>query len=373
MEVLSGVKSGEIKTQGIKYSGSKLKLLPSLLSVIASTDATSVFDGFSGTTRVSQALAQRGYSVTSNDHAVWSRVFAECYLLGVLTDDIYDKIRYLNSLPGVDGWFTEKYGGLDNNGSAIQNDGRKRLWQIHNTKKLDAIRPAIDEIASNGIEKSILITSLIRALDAVDSTLGHFVSYLKDWSPRSYNLMELKAPQIAWSGANHHVYCADIFDVTSKVDVDLSYFDPPYGSNNEKMPPSRVRYASYYHIWKTICLNDFPETVGVAERRADASDSVACSPFEDFRRDQEGRLIAVSAIERLIGICKSRYILLSYSNGGRATKEELLDILNDGGAKLKTFSIDHRRNVMSDMRWTNEWIRDSESKNEEFLFLLDRG
>ena len=33
-----------------------------------------VFDGFSGTTRVSQAFAQTGYRVIANDIAVWSRV-----------------------------------------------------------------------------------------------------------------------------------------------------------------------------------------------------------------------------------------------------------------------------------------------------------
>ena len=45
-------------------------------------------------------------------------------------------------------------------------------------------------------------------------------------------------------------------------DVDLAYYDPPYGSNNDKMPPSRVRYASYYHVWTTIIQNDRPELFG---------------------------------------------------------------------------------------------------------------
>ena len=40
---------------------------------------------------------------------------------------------------------------------------------------------------------------------------------------------------------------------------DFVYFDPPYGSNNDKMPPSRVRYASYYHIWTSIIKHDKPK------------------------------------------------------------------------------------------------------------------
>ncbi|MBU4298565.1 DNA adenine methylase, partial [Patescibacteria group bacterium] len=38
-----------------------------------------VLDGFSGTTRVFQALKQSGYTVYANDIADWSKVFGECY------------------------------------------------------------------------------------------------------------------------------------------------------------------------------------------------------------------------------------------------------------------------------------------------------
>ncbi len=48
-------------TEGIKYAGSKLKLLPHILRLAHQTGAKSVLDGFSGTTRVSQALSQSGY------------------------------------------------------------------------------------------------------------------------------------------------------------------------------------------------------------------------------------------------------------------------------------------------------------------------
>jgi len=47
-------------TEGIKYAGSKLKLLPHILHLAKRVPAHSVFDGFSGTTRVSQAFSKRG-------------------------------------------------------------------------------------------------------------------------------------------------------------------------------------------------------------------------------------------------------------------------------------------------------------------------
>ena len=157
-----------------------------------------------------------------------------------------------------------------------------------------------------------------------------------------------------------------------KVKADLAYYDPPYGSNNEKMPPSRVRYASYYHLWTTICLDDKPKLVGKVNRRADSSDVVAGSVFEEFRKGDSGRFVIVEVIENLIKRTKSRHIILSYSSGGRATAEELYDVLLKSGRVLETVKVDYKRNIMASMRWTNEWIRDGEGKNYEYLFLVEK-
>ena len=369
---LFGDSSFHVSTEGIKYSGSKLKLLPYILSVVHSLPVKRIFDGFSGTTRVSQALAKYDYQVIANDLAVWSKVFGECYLKGEKSNQLQEKIDYLNNLKGYKGWFSEHYGGKANGGLSLHSDGKKKIWQIHNTKKLDAIRPEIDKAAESSVEKSTLLTSLILALDKVDSTLGHYVSYLREWSPRSFNTMKLLMPLIETKKASHKVMSKDIFQILPKVKADLSYFDPPYGSNNEKMPPSRVRYASYYHIWKTICLNDKPELAGKTNRRADCSDRMAGSIFEEFRKNTEGKFIALTAIERLIKECPSQYILLSYNNGGRATKEEICAIISKQCKKAQIFSIDYKRNVMSGMRWTHDWTKSNEGKNTEYLFLMEK-
>jgi hypothetical protein len=42
------------------------------------------------------------------------------------------------------------------------------------------------------------------------------------------------------------------------------------------------------------------------------------------------------------------------------------------GTLLKFMKIDHARNVMSAMRWTNEWSREAESDHHEYLFLLEK-
>jgi adenine-specific DNA-methyltransferase len=354
-------------TEGIKYAGSKLKLLPHILRLAGDVNARTIFDCFAGSTRVSQALAKLGYRVIANDIAAWSKVFAHCYLKNQKSPQYYREIiDHLNALPGVDGWFTEHYGGIARQPSA------KKPWQIHNTRRLDAIREEIDNLRLPEVETSVLLTSLMLALDEVDSTLGHFASYLNDWSPRSYRAMTLRVPALIETAEPHEVFQKNIFDLCDDVACDLAYMDPPYGSNNEKMPPSRVRYAAYYHLWTTICLNDRPELFGKANRRRDSSDTVSASVFEDFRRGESGRFVCVEAIEKLISRTRAGYILLSYSSGGRATSEELMEVLSQKGRVIEVMRMDYRRNVMARMRWTNEWVRASETPNVEYLFLLEK-
>ena len=279
-------------TEGIKYAGSKLKLLPYILQLAQKVKPQTIFDGFAGTTRVSQAFARSGYRVIANDIAVWSRVFGDCYLLSPFPREHYkDLIDHLNALPGRHGWFTEHYGGDVNTGN-----GLKKPWQRHNTLKLDAIREEIERLSLSAHERAVALTSLILAMDEVDSTIGHFASYLSEWSPRSYRQMKLEIPKLIRKEHKHEVYCADIFDIVSTIDADLAYYDPPYGSNNDKMPPSRVRYASYYHLWSSICLFDRPLLFGKARRRADTSDTLSASVFEEFRKNDDGRFIVVEAI-----------------------------------------------------------------------------
>lgn len=361
------------KTEGIKYAGSKLKLLPHILSLTSQVKPKTVFDGFAGTTRVSQALAQSGYSVIANDLAIWSEVFATGYLLNEHPVSHYKElVEHLNNLSPEDGWFTENYGGESSNPCSSNRDGLKKPWQSHNTRKLDAVRNEIDQMPLSNVERAVLLTSLILALDEVDSTLGHYAAYLNEWSPRSYNRMWLKVPQLFQTKGKHQVYRKDVFELLDTLEVDLAYFDPPYGSNNEKMPPSRVRYSAYYHLWTTVCLNDRPPLFGKAKRRADTSDVVAPSVFEEFRRDADGRFIALEAIERLLKQARAKHIILSYSSGGRATAEGLNNAICAAGRLVDVIEVDYRKNVMANMRWTNEWVREAEAPNREFLFLIEK-
>ncbi|MDD3320509.1 MAG: DNA adenine methylase [Paludibacter sp.] len=353
------------KTEGIKYAGSKLKILPFICEMINNLEGVkSVLDGFSGSTRVSQAFAKLGYSTTSNDISIWSEVFANCYLISNKPDNYYKEIiDHLNQLDGIDGWFSEFYGGTIND--------TKKPFQLKNTRRLDAIRHEIEVLNFSWEDKCVLLTSLILALDKVDNTLGHYVAYLSGWSARSFKDLELKLPNRFISTGKNIVIRDDIFNTVAKNHYDLVYFDPPYGSNNEKMPPSRVRYTSYYHLWTTIIKNDQPPLFGKANRREDSRDDISGSVFEEFRKSSTGEFMAMEALRKLIKETNTRYLILSYSSGGRATKEQLMEIIAESGELLEIKSVDFKKNVMSNMRSTSEWIN-SDGKHNEYLFLMEK-
>jgi adenine-specific DNA-methyltransferase len=77
-------------------------------------------------------------------------------------------------------------------------------------------------------------------------------------------------------------------------------------------------------------------------------------------------------IKKLLFLTQSKYIILSYSAGGRATSKELNEAIMSCGELLEVVEIDYKRNVMADMKWTNEWLREANAPNREFLFLIAR-
>ncbi len=86
---------------------------------------------------------------------------------------------------------------------------------------------------------------------------------------------------------------------------------------------------------------------------------------------KKDNFLAMEALKKLIEETHAHYILLSYSSGGRTEKEELMNIISSTGKLLKALEIDYRKNVMANMRWTNEWIR-QENRHYEYLFLLEK-
>lgn len=335
-------------TESIPYLGSKNKLLTHILDIVPK-DVKSVCDAFAGSTRVSQAFAQQNYDVTCNDLAIYSKYLGECYLYD-RPDDWKDFINEMDCLNPIKGWFYDNYSKLN-----------KKPFSDKNLQYIDAITNFI--FSNDEKYRAVALTSLMLGLKSCDNTLGHFSSYLKNPSERSYNKLWCPYPMEIPHNSNCKVTNTDALDIVSSNYYDLVYLDPPYGSANEKIPSSRVRYESYYHFYKTICLNDKPELFGKVGRRKDSKDND--NRFESYKKNENGNFICLDSIREIINKANTKYVVLSYSNGGRANLEDLIK-----GYETKIVEIPYQRNVQSSMKTTNEYSREENTK--EYLILIDK-
>jgi adenine-specific DNA-methyltransferase len=357
----------KLKFESLRYSGNKDKILPRIESIIEGLPIEKAFDGFSGSTKVSQFFKYKNFTTISNDLAIYSKISAECYLKAYKPKSYYREIlEHLDNLIPEYGWYSENYGGFANTQSSIQKDGLKKPFQMHVTKKLDVVREEIDKLyPKECVDKSVLLTSLLLGLDKVCNDMGHQVSYLKDWSGRSYNPLVLKTPNYITDKLQHKIYNDDIFNLN--IESDLHYFDPPYGTSNQKTKTTRVRYASYYHLWTTICKNDKPELIGASKRRYDvSSDSLpgAISLFENTKDE-----IVEKAFVDLFKKYNKNYILLSYSNRSKLEIDKLIEIVSAHYSLKKILQFKHSPNSQTFAIKSGDWKNIIKDENHEFLIL----
>ncbi|MFM7014410.1 MAG: DNA adenine methylase [Actinomycetota bacterium] len=285
----------------IKYLGSKRTLMPVLRDLIARSEAQTALDLFSGTTRIAREMKSQGLKVTAIDTASYSEVFGKTWIEidGSQIDQIelLNAIKHLNSLSGIDGFFTENY------------CSKARFFQTKNGRRIDAIRNEIEKNFKASNLYYPLLTSLIMAADKVDSTTGVQMAYLKNWSPRSSKDLNLLDPELlAGSGT---AIRADAKNIVSELEpVDLAYLDPPYNQH---------RYFGNYHIWETLVRWDYPEGYGVANKRVDARDSSNKSDFNS-------KLTMPASLSEVIEKLKAKTLILSYNNESWLSRRQLRDM-----------------------------------------------
>jgi adenine-specific DNA-methyltransferase len=303
----------------IKYLGSKRRLIPVLGALQEATGATTALDLFTGTTRVAQDWKRRGVYVWAVDLARYAEVLGRCYIEtdadAVDLAELDDALAHLQHLPGEDGYVTATF------------SRQARYFQVHNGRRIDAIRSEIDRHFSDHHLTPVLLTSLIEAADRVDSTTGLQMAYLKQWSPRSHRDLELRRP--AMLGGSGRCIRGDATEVIASLpEVDLAYLDPPYNQH---------RYFTNYHVWETLVAWDAPPHYGVACKRVDARDPSTKSVFNDRRR-------APDALARVIEKVRARVVVVSASSEGWVTLDDLVDMAACRG-RVEVLAFDSKRYV----------------------------
>jgi adenine-specific DNA-methyltransferase len=329
----------------IKYIGSKRVLVPTIVDIVGRLPRVQrVLDLFSGTSRVGHALKAAGYQVSANDHTTYAYKLAQCYVAADrsrLADQASTLIAELNQVEGDAGYFTATF------------CERSRYLQPHNGRRVDAIRDRIAALSLDPVLEAVVLVSLMEAADRVDSTCGLQMAYLKHWSARSHNQLELRLPALL-DGPGHAMQC-EARDAVRAGSYDLVYLDPPYNQH---------RYLGNYHVWESLVRWDKPEVYGTAMKRVDC---------KEYKSDFNSRVRIASALRELVDNVDARYLLLSFNDEGYLSRHEMLDVLRERG-EVAGVEVDYKRYVGAQIGIYNpqgEKVgRVSHLRNRERLFLV---
>lgn len=306
----------------IKYLGSKRRLVGQLGALLTASGAATALDLFTGTTRVAQEFCRRGAEVTAVDTASYSEVLAQCYVATpaetIDPAEVDEALARLARLPDRRGYVTEVFA-----------EGA-RYFHPSNAVRIDAIREGIDELFPDGPLRPILLTSLLEAADAVDSTVGVQMAYLKQWAPRALRPLRLRAPVLT-PGRGRALRQDALVAVDELDPVGLAYLDPPYNQH---------RYFNNYHVWETLVRWDAPAHFGVAHKRVDAREDANRSVFNS-RRTMPG------ALAEVIARVRAEVVVVSFSDEGFLPIETLVEMLAGRGRPVEVLAYDTRRYVGS--------------------------
>lgn len=386
-----------IKTFGVKYLGSKNKLIPHIVEIVeklpmsaASSSSRgrngkTAIDVFTGTTRVAQCLRQLDYGVVTSDLSYAAKCFSDLFIchpkpeiLVALADELNQKFCdtptdvVLKSFQPD--WITKNYCDV------LSKSKRPiRVWKPKNGLRADAIRNEIERWKGGGIidaqTASALVGILILALDKVDNTVGVQQSYLTEWkAARADNDLRLdwsqQEPLSRLQNKKPGQHLVGNSQVLKYPPAFLAYLDPPYTSHN---------YGSYYHIWDSIALWDKPKVGLSTNRREDRIFQSETLADKDFLSSPwYSAKTASGALADLVKRLPVEWIVLSYSNEGLISWDEMVKIfenleLSGDIASFQIEEIDYKRNIMSkigrgavkDEQWTKR-------RNLEFLVLISK-
>lgn len=392
----------QIKTSGIKYMGSKQKILPFI-----SDKTNEIFDGdknwtvldvFAGSTRVAQAYRQLGYKVLTSDLNWATEAYSKAYLSTPTADrtELQLIIDQLNNVTPIEGWLTQMYGEVK---PTNPKDPTKLVnaFKRANAMKADAIRETIETYRKAGLEDweyHTLITSLIMALDEVQNSQGHSRAFFRDFDtvPASKRSLTLKLPPLMGNPTiDDEILLLSDDDYIAKYPIgahrtgnvlDLEYVDfVKQNSGNTKIlayldPPytTFVQYDLFYHIWDSVFKWDKPATAGATNRRADRMQG--CSP--EMKSDWCKKTNAKDAFIQLFN--QLNFVdafVISYSDESILSHDDMIKIFLKVGFTPDTIhettEITYKRHMLSKIGTASEETKQTaKANNIEYVFTLIR-
>jgi adenine-specific DNA-methyltransferase len=295
-----------------RYLGNKYKLLPFITEIVNChcSNISSVADIFSGTGAVASAFSDK--QIITND-LMYSNYICNYAWFGSQAFDRSKIIKiisgYNNAIVDESNYMTENFSDTYFSKSDCAKIGyiRENIEVLYNEHKI------------NEREKSLLIMSLIYAMDKIANTCGHYDAYIQNAVFDRHLLLAVPAVNTRNNPLNK-CYNEDANELVKHIYADLVYIDPPYNSR---------QYCDSYHLLENVAKWEKPDVFGVAKKMDRSS-----------MKSRYCTRTAETAFRELIENINSKYILFSYNNmaskgnersNAKISDEAILDILSEKG------------------------------------------
>lgn len=340
----------------MKYMGSKRELLDFIISSINDLDIESNWfcDLFSGTSVVGCSLKDE-YNVQINDIQIYTSIFANTYLPNINKlinstelEKIKDRVLFY-----VDEFYRKypdlifDYNSIDNYENLTRLEIQQQnliysnfeigfhlfakyysgtYWSYTQCVWIDSIRAVAEEYKGKS-DYYIILSSLIYAMSYTSQSTGHFAQFRDVTESNMHDIMLYRIRDI-WT-----YFEKKFLEILNMVDVEATnrytittldyldclrlierntivYADPPYSS---------VHYSRFYHAIETLIRYDYPNVKYKGRYREDRHQS----PF--------GKKTEVkNAFGKLFKGVKNKnsHLILSYSDNGMITQDEIIEIGN---------------------------------------------
>jgi adenine-specific DNA-methyltransferase len=366
------------KKQIITYLGNKRKFVNTIEDIIKKLEIKtkrklSIGDGFSGSGILSRVFKNNSIKLYTNDIAGYSSTINKCYL-SKPSSSVITKIKLhidkANNFVDIN-WDTNKSitPFVQTHwapSSPVITATDRAFFTYENGKRIDAYMHYIINKLPKTL-KHYLLAPLLVEISIHNNTNGQFTSFYKDQTgkgkyggskeidlKRIVSPIKLPYPIFCKKGTkNVTVSQMDTNEwVKTLPKLDVVYYDPPYN----KHP-----YCIYYFLLDIV--NNWDTNIEIP-------DTYRGQPKNWNKSNYCSRKHATKTFEDLILNTNSRYIIVSYNNGGIIPLTKLDSILKSHGTVEKIPIIHNTYNKLKGI--ANYKRKEVKKETKEFLWILEK-
>jgi adenine-specific DNA-methyltransferase len=287
-----------------------------------------ILDAFSGSGICSRFFKRRADLLIANDIQPFACATARCFLAN-RTDIDFERltalIADLESRKLDDhgrGFIARLYAPVDDENITTSD---RAFFTAANARILDNVCSALLEVDEP--YRSLVTGPLLAEVSIRSNTAGHFAGYFKDRytkvgafggthaqrKQRIITNITLAPPILSNYECDVRVFQQDANKLVKNLDdLDVAYFDPPYGG---------LSYGMIYFMLNRLVTYEEPQRVS----------KESGIPKDWIRSGYESKFGNLELLERLTEATPARFILISYSNEGRLQDEEIRPMLERHG------------------------------------------